>query len=156
MNPLWSNWKHRSNTLDIIMSATVSVAARCWRIVRWAWISPRSVYSGSAIKRNKHVLRAQWAYSRFLSCGKIMESKVASIRFWIVLSGGGTVWASGPPTFFNCVGLAHPLLALLSFVFCFAYHNWSSTFSRTGPPTFKSFRRRWSFSVRSSSSFALP
>ena len=31
MNALWSNWKHRNNTLKWIMNATVSVAAQCGR-----------------------------------------------------------------------------------------------------------------------------
>ena len=46
-----------------------------------------------------------------------------------------------------CGPVAHPLFELCRpgpptfgitfFCFCFAYHHWSSTFSRTGPPTFK-------------------
>ena len=54
-----------------------------------------------------------------------------------LISGGRTVWAmwaSGPPTFVTV--WAWPTHFWHYFLF-FAYHHWSSTFSRTGPPTFK-------------------
>ena len=57
-------------------------------------------------------------------------------------SGGGTVWTSGPPTFLkNCMGLAHPLLALLSFIFVLLITTDHRLFPGLAHPLSKSFRR---------------
>ena len=47
-----------------------------------------------------------------------------------------------PTHFFNCVGLAHPLLALLSFVFVFLIATDHRLFPGLAHPLSKSFRRR--------------
>ena len=38
---------------------------------------------------------------------------------------------------FSLCGPGYPTFGIILFCFCFAYHHWSSTSSRTGPPTFK-------------------
>ena len=47
-----------------------------------------------------------------------------------------------PTHFFNCVGLAHPLLALLSFVFVLLITTDHQLFPGLAHPLSKSFRRR--------------
>ena len=57
-------------------------------------------------------------------------------------SGGGTVWTMWPTHFFNCGGLAHPLFALLSFVFVLLITTDHQLFPGLAHPLSKSFRRR--------------